>query len=407
MEKSELRALAGYVSWAEDQIARVFNDNKLPGRFLQGYQTPQLLVWHFVLDELSKSAVDRALGLETALGVALQVDGVRVGKHGGGLTVEVPSPRRVILPVRALPMGRGLRVCLGRDLQFRPFWLDFERFPHLLVLGSTKIGGKSETLRTVVWSLARQNARRDVAFCFIDLKGGIALNPFADLAHNLFEVATDVEEASHLVLWLLQEMEQRLNGKVGPHIFVVIDEVFRLVKEWPGADTGLGELTAVARGASIHVIAATQRASKETLGSTLVGSNIVDRICGRVDNASSSFWALTVEKAGAEKLLGNGDVLAWVGRSLTRVQVGKVGRRDVARLPQGGGRRPIPRMEEEVAETEHQWGGHNKVPLEEEWIRWFQEGGSINGARTQFGLSASVAYRAQAEALSRNGGSER
>jgi len=388
--------LTEFVPRCERLIAQVFQDGGLEGHFTGGWQTPQLLVWGIQLSNFSKSNVERALNLRLMLETAIGIHGIRIGRDSGMITVEIPSPVRESLLARKFPPGTGLDIPMGLTVYNRPFSIDFEKTPHLMILGATGVGSKSVSLQTIVWSLARQNRIDRVAFVFIDLKGGQALLPFSGLAHSPFPVATKPEEAEKLLAWLLNLMRDRYEGNAGgPHIFLCIDEMLWLMRDVDNADEALGTLTSIARAANIHVIIASQEASKRSLGDTLVSRNIIFRLCGKVDTASSAFWATGVEKSGAEALIGRGDMIAYDGERLRRVQIARIFQADMEVFSEKSeAKRAFPDIPTSEKRPETR-GGHNKIELQQEWIDAFQEGATVTEVMREFDLSTSVAYRAK------------
>lgn len=352
---------------------------------------PQVLVWQFRLDRITRANVTKAYDLVNALELALGVSGVRIGRGNGVLTIEIPSPCRFYVPAGSLPRGDGLVIPFGFDMYLEPVFIDFGEHPHLLILGSSGLAGKSETMRTLLWSLLRQTSLSRVACALVDLKGGQALQDFQGDPHVVFPVATHPEEAMGVLQWMREQVRERFEERdPQPHIFLFVDEIFVLVREIPESRELLGELTATARSANVHVVLASQEAKKETLGHTLVSRNITARIIGRTDNPQSSFLGLGARQAGANCLLGNGDVVVRLGGDLRRVQVALVTEEDLAGLPRGGTLRNLP----PYLKVERR-GGHNKARLQDEWIEWFREGGSVRGAMREFGLSSHVAMRAR------------
>lgn len=396
--------LKSLISAAQYQIVRVFRENDLSGRISGGYQAAQVLVWNVQLDSLTRSDVEKALNLRHSLELALGVDNVRLGKGGGFLTIEIPSPRRYIEAARTLPGGEKLRVPIGYNITGEAFFLDFLEYPHVLILGATRAGGKSETLRTIAYSLARNNTPERVAFVFIDLKGGKTFQRFAKLIHSPFDVARTPQDAEAVLRWLVDLMRRRYKTREtgGAHIFLFIDDMYLLTTSGIGnVEAMLGELTSTARAADIHLVIASQEASQQSLGNTQVSRNIVTRISGKVDTPSSSFWALGVRNAGAEHLLGNGDVLVVMGGDVYRVQVGKVFLEDLAELPACSKKRDFPTFKPKRAEPA------NKIEIQPEWVAAYKDPKLGNGRVSWLmdksnpdspGLSSSVAYRVKKRA---------
>lgn len=394
------------ISDVERRIVKVCRDNNLRGGIVDGFATPQLLVWRLALADHHRKDVNCILRLGNALSLALRTQ-VRIGEISGFISVEVPLPnnQRRVLPIGDLPPPHGLRIPIGIDMALRPFWLDFNEHPHLLLLGATKQAGKTETLRTIIYQLAAGNTPEEVQFVLVDLKNGQGLDVFEGIAHAQFQVARTAEDAMHAIKWLCEEMKRRYETKTAPYpIFLCIDEALLLTKGWAGTDNALGELTAISRGASIHVIISIQRANRETLKTSMVGSNVLDRICGCVENGQASYLALTKEQAGAHMLLGNGDVLTFIDKHLARVQVGFTHPDLIAELERGGGQKPIPLCQEDREKRGR--GGHNKLDPTPEMVDYFMnvEDASQPKAKKLFGIGTQRAKRALEEALARKNG---
>lgn len=396
-----MQTLHRYIAWASGQIARVLNQNKIAGRFGNGVQSPQLLTWQIDVSSLDNASVARLLALDRALQMALRCDKVRVALRAGIVSIEMPSPgrERRALPSSALPKRRGLAVPLGVTMMFKPFALDLNENPHLLVIGATKAAGKTETLRTLAWSLARQNRPSDTRLVFVDMKNGRDFDAFGTLAHTEFPIAKKADQARAVIAWLIEQMDRRMSEAIAvPQIFLFIDEIYVLTQEWSDADKYLGRLAAVARGASIHLIAATQRANRETLASSMVAANVLTRIVGAVDNANSAHWAMGMPGSGAERLLGKGDVLVRADGALTRVQIGLTADAQIAALPQGTPRAFPQCAVAEVARKQH--GGQNRITdFPAEWLEHFKNGGTITAFRRLYRDSASVACNARDAAM--------
>lgn len=325
---SELRRISAICEWvrfAEPSIVRVFRDNKIYGQLGRLFITPQLAVWPLYLTNLKLSDVKRVSQLDLALESALGTPGVRI-RQQGRLLLEVPLPRecRTHLPARSLPLGEGLCIPVGVTYDGTPYWIDFNTHPHLLVVGTTQAAGKSETLKTIAWLLARQNRLSDLSLFLVDLKGGLALKHAEAFAHSPYPVATSPEEAAKLIQRLSQIQDQRFaEGSTRPSIFLFVDEAFVLTQKWKEASNYLARLASQGRGANIHLVLATQRATKEALGNTsIISANIPARLVGKVDSAASSALALGLPQGGAEELLGNGDMIGNLTGQPVRLQVG-------------------------------------------------------------------------------------
>lgn len=399
----------------ERPIVRVFNDNDLQGRLTSATATGRYIVWTVQLHNFRMTDINRVNKLDAALEKALGIAGVQIRSQRGKTLLEVPLPRKTWGTIRAdrLPDGSLLQVAPGLEYDQRPYWVDMGQpsKPHLLILGSTG-SGKSETMLTLLYLLARQNLPEDLRMVLIDMKGGQALTKVSGLNHVTHEVANTPKQAGAALEWAVGEMRARqAAGTWQQHIVVAVDEVFMLTQRWQDASKLLEALATQGRSAGIHLLLGTQRATKDTLGdSSMIGSNVPARIIGKVSDAKVSAHDLGVPKSGAEKLLGPGDMISNAGDYLARIQVAITPVEAIESLSaySPGPRRVWP--VDEVEEPTDDRGGHNKAELDEEWIQWALENpsdynrdgvASQNMLKRELQLSSSVAKRVKEEAKRR------
>jgi len=402
------RAMASLLSEFQarrNALLAALDANNLRGRLVKSAVGSQLIAFRFRLWRPLRKDVMEALNLASTLDYALRVSGVRVALEGGDIVIEVP--RRGFTPVLAAPLrGRGLKVPLGRDVWLRPVLLDFASpsSPHALIVGASG-AGKSELLAAIIFGLARQNSPERVRIALVDTRRAEPLARFGRLAHLAFRPARTPEEAASLCRWAVEELERReRNGATRPAIFLAIDEAFDVRARHKDVEELLMRLASGGRAKGIHLILATQRTTREALGSPLIQGNVLVRLVARVASSSDSFLATTVAKAGAERLLGRGDFLAVspLGR-VVRFQGALVRPRDVRELPSASPA-PIP-AQEPPAKPKRSWGGHNRVPDEElgPIVEYFltDPGASILGAKRRFRRGDGPVYRAREIALRR------
>lgn len=295
--------------------------------------------------------ISRIVALADDLALSLAAPGVRIEVPVPGkacLGIEVPNDQQSIVYLRELLEEDGfwqspslLTVALGRDIAGEPVFVDLAGLPHLLLAGATG-AGKSVCLNSIVASLLFRATGEQLRFVVMDPKK-VDLAVFRDLPHLVFPVITSVRQATQALGWVMQEMERRYklfavqgvrqimrynqlvrerDGDMGeclPYIVVVIDELADLMLTAPGdIERGICRLAQMGRAAGIHLIIATQRPSVDVI-TGLIKANIPARIAFAVSSQVDSRTIL--EQAGAEKLLGKGDMLFLPGGSSRPVRV--------------------------------------------------------------------------------------
>ena len=285
--------------------------------------------------------LSRIVGLNNDLSLALAAHPLRIeapipGKSLVG--IEMPNRSISLVGLRSLleqksfqEASQPLLVTLGRDVTGTPVYADIARMPHLLVSGSTG-SGKSVNIHTLVTSLLFRNGPEALRFIFVDPKR-VELSVYNDIPHLLTPVITDAKKTVQALRWATKEMDRRydllslsqardiasFNARIGrgseqeplPYIVIIIDELADLMAVFPREVEGsIIRLAQMARAVGIHLIVATQRPSVEVI-TGLIKANITSRIAFQVVSQIDSRTIL--DSAGAEKLLGNGDMLFLAG----------------------------------------------------------------------------------------------
>ncbi|MGH2521987.1 MAG: DNA translocase FtsK [Anaerolineales bacterium] len=320
-----------YLEFQSDRIERVLASHRVPVRVEGGAVTPRWIRFHVAPALGAKVATIRNLSEELAL--ALGAPDVRLARDGEKLALEVPRPDAE--PVYLLSLLRHLNTiplfsaCLGLAEDGRPLLV---RLPspdvaHILVAGTTG-SGKTELIRSILFSLAWMHRQSQLQVALIDPKSR-GLQPLAGLPHLLAPVAATPAQAAALLKRLVAEMERRdREGISTPHIVLAVDELLDLLET--GGKPVEAALTRIAqrgREAGLHLIAGVQKPAASALG-PMLKANFPVRLVGRVGSVEDARVAAGVSGSGAEKLLGRGDFLAIACGQVTRFQAAWTPERD-------------------------------------------------------------------------------
>ena len=282
--------------------------------------------------------ISKITNLSNDIALSFAVASVRIeapipGKNAVG--IEVPNRKRInvylkeILQSSEFQNGKyKLPIALGIDIGGKPIIADLTELPHLLIAGATG-SGKSVCINNIILSILYKLSPEKVKFLMIDPKR-VELNIYNGIPHLLIPIITDTSQAIKVLNWTISEMEKRFKifAEAGvrnlegyneyvrninndteplPYIIIVIDELADLMLTSPvKAEESLCRLAQMTRATGIHLIIATQRPSVDIItGSIKV--NFPSRIAFAVSTQVDSRTILDVN--GAEKLLGNGDML--------------------------------------------------------------------------------------------------
>jgi S-DNA-T family DNA segregation ATPase FtsK/SpoIIIE len=278
--------------------------------------------------------VSKVAGLKDDLSYALATTEIRIlapipGKQAVGVEVPNLAPRMVTLgdifddlPGTASPLS----VWLGKDISGNAVWTDLARMPHLLIAGTTG-SGKSGCINTLLTSVLLRATPDDVRMILIDPKR-IELNFYESIPHLLTPVVSSPKEASAVLQNVVAEMERRYErlslvrarnlpeanrafrarGEDPlPYLLVVIDELADLMMVSPQAvEDAVIRLAQKSRAVGIHLVLATQRPSVDVI-TGMIKANVPSRIAFAVSSQTDS--RVILDSAGAESLLGQGDML--------------------------------------------------------------------------------------------------
>ncbi|HYV33493.1 MAG TPA: DNA translocase FtsK, partial [Candidatus Limnocylindria bacterium] len=240
-----------------------------------------------------------------------------------------------------------LALAMGRDVAGRAMVVDLAKMPHLLIAGATGTG-KSVSINSLFISLLYRNTPQDVKFIVVDPKR-VEMTPYNGIPHLLTPVITEHEKAVNAMKWAVAEMDRRykLLAEAGkrniteynesapltmPYIVILVDELADLMSvAQADVEAAIVRLSQMARAIGIHLILATQRPSVEII-TGLIKANITSRMAFAVASQIDSRTIL--DSGGAEKLLGNGDML-FVSAEFNkpkRVQAAYIGEKEVKKV---------------------------------------------------------------------------
>ena len=295
--------------------------------------------------------LSKITSLSDDLAIALRVPSVRIvapipGKNTVG--IEVPNKVRQLVRIREVieestqkTQSMRLPLFLGKDVSGNPLLVDMTSLPHLLIAGRTGTG-KSVCLNSLIVSMLMTRRPDEVRMLMIDPKM-VELSPYKTLPHLMHPVVTDMKKAEAILGWAVEKMEERyaLLARAGvrhmsvynqlgeeelrdrlqpetdeewesipkhlPYIVIIADEMADLMMTAPKeVETHIIRLAQKSRAVGIHLVLATQKPTVDVI-TGLIKSNLPARIAFQVASRTDS--RVVLDEMGADKLLGNGDML--------------------------------------------------------------------------------------------------
>ncbi len=287
-------------------------------------------VTRYTLKPAEGVKLTRITALNQDLALALAAHPIRIeapipGKSLVG--IEVPNKAAALVRLGSLfsypefQKSEILNFTLGRNVSGEPVFANIDKMPHLLIAGATG-SGKSIMIHTLLISLLYKNSPEMLKLILIDPKR-VELSVYDGIPHLMAPVITENKKAIGVLRWAIQEMDRRyeLLLQAGardiksynksefkiPYLLIVIDELADLMTSYGREVEGsIIRLTQMSRATGIHLVVSTQRPSVEVI-TGLIKANITSRIALQVASQVDSRTIL--DTAGAEKLLGHGDLL--------------------------------------------------------------------------------------------------
>lgn len=307
-------------------------------------------VTQYTLKPAEGIKLSRITALQSDLSLALAAHSLRIeapipGKSLVG--IEVPNRSIALVGLRSLLAtsefqgSYSLAIALGRDVTGSPLFADIAKMPHLLIAGATG-SGKSIAIHTIIVSMLYKNSPEFLKLLLVDPKR-VELTIYNEIPHLLTPVIVDSKKAVLSLRWAVKEMERRYevlssfgardinsfnnkllkansssansggggNEEILPNILIIIDELADLMSTYPReVEASIVRLAQMSRAVGIHLIVSTQRPSVEVI-TGLIKANITSRLALQVASQVDSRTIL--DMSGAEKLLGNGDMLYLAG----------------------------------------------------------------------------------------------
>lgn len=341
LDASTGKAQAGDVNKIAKTLVKTLSDFNIdvsPGKANVG---PTVTQYELKPSEGVKLSAIMARSDDIALALAkhpVRVEAPIPGKSVVGVEVPNDSVAKVTLKdlldcEKFKKRESNLSLPLGMDVAGDVILADLKKMPHMLVAGATG-SGKSVGLNSFLVSLLYQNSPRDLRILLVDPKR-VEFTLYNGIPHLLTPVVVEVDKTVNLLRWAISEMERRFklfeqlgsrdiisynakaekgahgeNGVVHeklPYIVIVIDELADLMMQAANeVESAIVRLAQLARATGMHLIVATQRPSVDVI-TGLIKANITSRVAFSV--ASQIDSRTIIDQAGAEKLMGNGDML--------------------------------------------------------------------------------------------------
>jgi len=345
LESESGKPTSGDIKASANIIKRTLANFGIPVEMGEVFVGPT--VTRYTLKPAEGVKLSRIVALQNDLSLALAAHPIRIEAPIPGQSlvgIEIPNKQKLIVRLQNLLNNNKflesdlLTFPLGRDVSGSPVYVDLAKMPHLLVAGSTG-SGKSITIHSLICSLLYKNTPETLKFILIDPKR-VELSAYNKLPHLISETITNPKKTISALRWAVNEMDERYNELLAnnvrdistynqkmmkekkplmPYIVIVIDELADLMVAFGREiEAAIVRLAQMARATGIHLIVSTQRPSVEVV-TGLIKANITSRIALQVASQVDSRTIL--DMAGAERLLGRGDMLYLSGDTSKPIRI--------------------------------------------------------------------------------------
>ncbi len=292
-------------------------------------------VTRYALKPAEGVKLSKIVALNNDLALALAAHPIRIEAPIPGkalVGIEIPNSVKTTVGLATLlgseeyqSSEKPLLISMGKGISGKSFFANLAKAPHMLIAGATG-SGKSVTIHAVIASLLFRNSPEDLKFIMIDPKR-VELTLYNKIPHLLTPVITEPKKAILALKWAAKEMSRRYDileknavrdidsyhksMKEGmenmPYIVIIIDELADIMQTYPRElESAIVRLAQMSRAVGIHLILSTQRPSVNVI-TGLIKANVPTRVALQVSSQIDSRTIL--DAAGAEKLLGAGDML--------------------------------------------------------------------------------------------------
>lgn len=327
------------------------------------------------------TALENNLALDLAA-TSIRMEAPIPGKRAVG--IEVPNVKSATVRASSILLSQQwqeqkspLAIAIGKDISGMPIVADLDKMPHILVAGQTG-SGKSVMINTLLTSMLYRNSPSDLKLILVDPKR-VELKPYDDIPHLLTPVITEPEKCISALKWAVAEMERRYHAlsevrkrNIGeynslkkeegmPYIVIVIDELADLMMMAArDVEALIVRIAQKARAVGIHLVLATQRPSVDVI-TGLIKANVPARIA--FTTASQVDSRTIIDQIGAEKLLGQGDMLFTTADmpKPKRIQAALIGEDETARVTDFIRMQRPPQYDEEVVSQPVQLNGKGGI----------------------------------------------
>jgi len=330
---------SGDIKLNQSIIERTLNNFGIPVEMAEVNVGPT--VTQYTLRPAGGVKLSKITTLHRDISLALAAHPIRIEAPIPGRSlvgIEIPNKTATLVRLRNMmdeynykKNGHNLNLALGRDVAGESVWANLIKMPHMLIAGATGTG-KSICINTIITSLLYQKSPWELKFIMIDPKR-VELPLYNGIPHLLTPVIVDTNKTINAFKWAIREMEERykLLSAIGardlasynekivkkspadilPFIVIIVDELADIMaaygKEVEGSIVRLAQMS---RAVGIHLVLSTQRPSVEVI-TGLIKANITCRLAFQV--ASNVDSRTILDMSGAERLLGNGDMLFMAG----------------------------------------------------------------------------------------------